>query len=42
MLATETINTKVSGSQAGGNTKGHLKGAANIVSSPNPRMREAS
>ncbi|XP_074379099.1 transcription initiation factor TFIID subunit 12 [Apium graveolens] len=42
MLATETTSTKVSGSQAGGNTKGHLKGAANIISSPNLRMRESS
>lgn len=42
MLATETTNTKASGGQAGGNVKGHLKGAANIVGSPNPRMRDAS
>lgn len=42
MLATETSNAKVSVGQAGGIAKSHLKGAANIVGSPNPKMREAS
>lgn len=42
MVATEITNTKSSANQASGNAKGHLKASANIIGSPNPKIREAA